>query len=409
MSISNLFVMSSAAAVSFCYYRAREAGGATLTPQTLRAAIDRAEHEAWSLTLMLGPEPLEAPLADVVSEVPHARIAPLGHPDLRPGDLAVMGPDDAELLPDSPDGAGTNAVLRLPRERLGDLATILKSCEGSVRRLGLILLDLPAYGEAEYREYRRQLDRAAGWLGGRFARNEAVELGFLTDRLMLTSMNNCDPGTKHVTMAADGRLYLCPGFYLDDPDESIGTIDGEIAIPGERLLRLENAPICRICDAWHCRRCLWLNRTTTLEINTPSAEQCTVSHLERAQSRALLESLRERVEFRSLPEIPELDYLDPLGELQRRMSAREPMVPPRPAPRPERAPFGARDAKSVRRLEPLVPAAWKKEGNGGANTAELMMQLLENQRRILAYLERMSQPKWGETTTTGGAADGRER
>lgn len=69
---------------------------------------------------------------------------------------------------------------------------------------------------------------------------------------------------------------------------------------------------CVNCDAYQCKRCIWLNRKTTCEVNTPSHEQCVVAHLERNASRVLLNNIRKHESF--LPEkeeIKEIDYLDP--------------------------------------------------------------------------------------------------
>ena len=88
-------------------------------------------------------------------------------------------------------------------------------------------------------------------------------------------------------------------------------MDG-LDIKNPQLYRLEYAPICRHCDAYQCKRCIWLNRKTTFEVNTPSHEQCVVSHLERNASRELMMSVRERVEFLSdKEEIKDISYLDP--------------------------------------------------------------------------------------------------
>ena len=55
----------------------------------------------------------------------------------------------------------------------------------------------------------------------------------------------------------------------------------------------------------------WLNKKTTLEVNTPSHEQCVISHLERNGSRELLESIRNQYDSLSDIEIPPIGYLDP--------------------------------------------------------------------------------------------------
>ena len=85
-------------------------------------------------------------------------------------------------------------------------------------------------------------------------------------------------------------------------------------IKNKQLYRLDHAPICRHCDAWQCKRCIWLNRKTTLEVNTPSHEQCVVAHLERNASRELLENIRKHGMFLPETEIKEIDYLDPFDK-----------------------------------------------------------------------------------------------
>lgn len=49
----------------------------------------------------------------------------------------------------------------------------------------------------------------------------------------------------------------------------------------------------------------------TLEVNTPSHEQCVISHLERNSSRDLLMNLRKYGIFMPKIEIDEIKYLDP--------------------------------------------------------------------------------------------------
>ena len=125
-------------------------------------------------------------------------------------------------------------------------------------------------------------------------------------------MNNCNAGEKSITLAPNGKFYTCPAFYYDNIDESIGDVESGLNIKNQKLYKIECAPICRRCDAFQCKRCIWLNRTNTFEVNTPSHEQCVVAHLERNASRKLLQNIRKHGIF--LPEqeeIKEIDYLDP--------------------------------------------------------------------------------------------------
>ena len=59
-----------------------------------------------------------------------------------------------------------------------------------------------------------------------------------------------------------------------------------------------------------------MNWKTTLEVNTPSHEQCVVAHLERNTSRSLLLDIRRYGTFLPGHEIKEITYLDPFDVRQ---------------------------------------------------------------------------------------------
>ena len=138
------------------------------------------------------------------------------------------------------------------------------------------------------------------------------QINVLSDRIFASSHLNCNAGIEHLTISPDGRLYIWPGFYVDNPSSSIGDIWSEYKIINKYLLDYDHAPICRKCDASQCRRCVWLNVKMTGELNTPSKEQCMAAHIERNCSRELFYQLRE-YDFGFMPDkdICEIDYLDP--------------------------------------------------------------------------------------------------
>ena len=146
-----------------------------------------------------------------------------------------------------------------------------------------------------------------------YVERKSPQLNLLTDRMMLTAMNNCNAGWENITLAPDGKFYVCPAFYLEQA-YNIGTLEEGLDIKNPQLYRLDHAPICRHCDAYQCKRCIWLNRKTTLEVNTPSREQCVMAHLERNASRGLLQNIRKHGTFLPDKEISKIDYLDPFDK-----------------------------------------------------------------------------------------------
>jgi len=132
--------------------------------------------------------------------------------------------------------------------------------------------------------------------------------------MMLKEMNNCGAGDTNITLAPNGKFYVCPAFYINNEEDGIGNIGHGLDIKNKQLYQLDHAPICSHCDAYQCKRCIWLNRETTLEVNTPSHEQCVVAHLERNASQNLLASIRKHGVFLPEMQIKEIVYLDPFDK-----------------------------------------------------------------------------------------------
>ena len=189
-----------------------------------------------------------------------------------------------------------------------------------VSRLNVVIKDIESFTDDDFAKYKTILGEMASKVKDCYENNHAVQLNLLTDRMMLDKMNNCNAGWESITLAPNGRFYVCPAFYLADDNEdfgigkakfSVGDLESGLDIKNPQLYRLDHAPLCRKCDAYQCRRCVWLNRKATYEINTPSHEQCVMAHIERNASRDLLASIRTLGTFLPDKEIKEIDYLDP--------------------------------------------------------------------------------------------------
>lgn len=179
-------------------------------------------------------------------------------------------------------------------------------------RVDVVVTDIDTFKDSDFNLYKEALNNLSKDIEAMYVEGLAPQLNILTDRMMLKEMNNCGAGNTTITLAPNGKFYVCPAFYYEEADDSCGDLEHGLDIKNKQLYELEYAPICRHCDAWQCKRCIWLNRKTTLEVNTPSHEQCVVAHIERNASMTLLRNIRKHGEF--LPDfegIKEIDYLDP--------------------------------------------------------------------------------------------------
>jgi CXXX repeat peptide maturase len=217
-----------------------------------------------------------------------------------------------------------NVVLRLTiadfLAKQYDIALLLPK----VTRLNISITDIENFKDELIEEYRAALEMLNSVLLNIYKDGNQPEINILTDRLRLNEMHNCEAGVENITLAPNGKFYLCPAFYYDeqmgvstrmnhktkDASRSVGDLEVGINIPNKQLLELERAPLCRICDAYHCNRCIWLNQKLTWDNNTPSRQQCVMAHIERNASRDLSKKLKD-AGFVIENEIKEINYLDP--------------------------------------------------------------------------------------------------
>lgn len=216
-----------------------------------------------------------------------------------------------------------NIVLRIKIKDLiakqYDIAALLPN----VKRMNICLTDIETFKDEQIDEYKKAMNTLGAVLTSLYKEQKHPQLNILTDRLTLKEMHNCEAGIGNITVAPNGKFYLCPAFYYDektgvsnkmnhktkDASRSVGDIKNGLCIPNKQLLELDHAPLCRNCDAYHCNRCIWLNQKLTWDNNTPSHQQCVIAHLERNAARDISAKLSEA--GYNLPEIKEINYIDP--------------------------------------------------------------------------------------------------
>ena len=203
-------------------------------------------------------------------------------------------------------------ILRIDKETLfNNYDRVLPLLENT-ERLNVVITDIESFSKNDFSRYENVLRHLSEKVRTLYSQGRTPQCNILTDRIMLSKMNNCGAGETSITLAPDGKFYPCPAFYLCGYGYTLGDIENGLNIKNPQLYRLDHAPICRNCDAYQCHRCVWLNKKMTLEINTPSHEQCVIAHFERNESRKLQIDLAECTNiFSSYEEIKEINYLDP--------------------------------------------------------------------------------------------------
>lgn len=188
------------------------------------------------------------------------------------------------------------------------LASIL--CENT--NVSIVVTDIELLKESEMIDYQTLLNNLETHISNSIVKGKTLQLSNITDRLTLSKMKNCNAGWRSITLAPNGKFYICPSFFYENAENHIGDLNNGISIKNEQLYKLSYAPLCSICDCYQCKRCIWLNKRLTYEVNTPSHQQCVLSHYERNASKKLLDDIRQYGEYLNGIDIPEINYIDPL-------------------------------------------------------------------------------------------------
>lgn len=301
--LTYLVILLDDTSVSYCHYENTHKDRNLIDLDVLQRGIIWAMKENLNIQFVYPKEPLPEEYNKVIESIDHTKIGPLD-----------CGKELDVVIADSllEDGIFNKCVVwRCNLQELKEKEAIIKDTLDKVSRLNVVLTGIPQWKQNEFNIYKNLLEHFVEYIIELYENGKFVQFNLLTDRLSLNAMNNCNAGDSSLVLAPDGKFYICPAFY---PKENVGSLEKGLVIPNQHLYKLGYAPICRVCDAFQCKRCIWMNRNTTLDYNTPSHEQCLVAHLERNASRLLQEKFVEHgIRLKHSYEILEIDYLDPIN------------------------------------------------------------------------------------------------
>lgn len=307
-----LIILLDDTATSYCHYENERTESRLIPLEVLRAGILFGMKENLMIQFVYPDYPLSAEYAEAIESIDHSKFV-----SSLCADNALKTTADIIIFHDWADlqfatlESGKSYVLRTSKADLFDRYLFLKDVVSKVDRLNVVITDADSFTDTDFEKYKQVLGVLTEHLEKLYVSGVSPQLNLITDRIMLKEMNNCGAGDTNITLAPNGKYYVCPAFYVENEEYSIGDIEQGLDIKNKQLYKLNYSPICSHCDAYQCKRCVWLNRKTTLEVNTPSHEQCVLAHLERNASRELLENVRKYGIFMPEAGIKKLDCLDP--------------------------------------------------------------------------------------------------
>lgn len=303
-----LIILLDDTSVSYCHYENPRVERKLISLENLKAGILFGMKENLMIQFVYPDYELPIEYQRTIETIDHSKIMPSSKAE--GADVVIFSSWDCMV--NSLFKEETAYVLRTSKQELFENYTLLDK-KIDKYRLNIAITDIDSFTEADFDQYKIILSELAETIKSAYGNRKAPQINILTDRMMLDKMNNCNAGWENITLAPDGLFYICPAFYFDKKSCSVGNLSDKLQIKNPQLYKLSYAPLCRKCDAYQCKRCIWLNWKTTLEVNTPSHEQCVVAHLERNASRELLNEIRTLGTFLPEKEIKEVYYLDPIN------------------------------------------------------------------------------------------------
>ena len=308
--LTYLIILLDDTSASYCHYEANCKERRLISIDDLKAGIMFAMKENLNVQFVYPDHELPAEYLETIDSIDHTDIKPFANWD--GADVVVLSGWDDEV----PERA--TCIIHSSFEELAEHVVTVNDWLRGMTRLNVVLTDVDKFKDGDIDNYKKTLEALADGIVEIYSQGRSVQLNLLTDRLMLTEMNNCGAGDNNVTLAPNGKFYLCSAFYYEDEKQSVGDLKSGLHIKNPQLLRLDHAPICRQCDAYQCRRCIWMNQRLTMDANTPSHQQCVVAHLERSASCKLQMKLDEAgICLTDSHPIEEMTELDPFNIINR--------------------------------------------------------------------------------------------
>lgn len=321
-----LIILLDDTSVSFCHHNNMKTERHPMPLEILREGIIFGMKENLRIQFVLPNYPLPLDYWREMMSIDHSIIVPgdVCYNELVPPKVFFQMPDvvvfeDIDTYLKYTPSNNPSYVLRVDKKTFFDNSLRLAENIDRIWRLNIVMSDIESFEKIDFEKYQECLEFLSDGIKRAYQKGNYPQVNVITDRIMLKEMNNCNAGVTNVTLAPNGKFYICPAFYQTDSSTpicdtyEIGSLQGNgLSILNSHLFKIECAPLCRICDAFQCKRCVWLNNKTTYEMNTPSHEQCVIAHLERNASRKLLNELGLGApSFSKGIHIKEIDYLDP--------------------------------------------------------------------------------------------------
>lgn len=206
----------------------------------------------------------------------------------------------------------SNVIFNIESKDIANLSKYIIELFKKVQRIDLNIHDI----DKNFNEslYKNQLEEISNYIKHFYKENETIkELSVLTDVLFINKHDNCMAGENTFIISPEEKIYQCCAIYSNEKDNNIGDIKKGITVKyDKRLYEIENSNLCRICDCYQCKNCIYSNKKFTKEVNVAPSFICRKSHIERLVSKKLYDEIYQSNINIMVKNFDIYDELDPI-------------------------------------------------------------------------------------------------
>ncbi len=207
-----------------------------------------------------------------------------------------------------------NIIFNIEANNIGNLGACIIKLFEQTRRIDLNLHNTDkSFDEVLY---KIQLEKISDYIEQYYLQcGEIKELNILTDLLFIDKYDNCMAGEKTYIISPDDKIYTCCAVYSNENQNNIGDIKEGITIKyDKKLYEIDNSNLCRFCDCYHCKNCVYTNKKFTKEVNVSPSFICRKSHIEKIVSKDLFDKLYLLNKEIMVDKIELSESLDPINK-----------------------------------------------------------------------------------------------
>ena len=192
---------------SFCHYEVNKSERRLISLDDLKAGIHLAMIENLTIQFVYPDYELPQEYKDVIHTIDHSNIMPASCNE----EADVLTLDEWPIEYQSLESQVV--VIRTPLQDLITHEIEVKELLRIVQRLNIVITNVEKFTENQQEAYRTWLSNLGSELEALYVKGKSPQFNLITDRMMLTSMNNCGAGDSCITLAPNGKFYICPAFY----------------------------------------------------------------------------------------------------------------------------------------------------------------------------------------------------